>query len=372
MSKALWDSLVRRIRAQGPITVADYMSESLSHPEHGYYQKQDPFGHAGDFITAPEISQMFGELIGLWCADTWQAQGSPQSCALVEMGPGRGTLMSDVLRAARTLPGFGQALEVHLVETSPALRRLQKENLAAQTEATWHEDLADLPRCPTFFLANEFFDALPVHQYQRSETGWHERLVGLEDDGESLAFGLSGPLPDSLCQDFPECSPGEVVEVRPTARSYADIMARHVYRHGGAALWIDYGHDKTAAGDSLQAVKQHNYHPVLRDPGEADLTAHVDFAALKKTAESAGAKTHGPIEQGTFLKSLGIETRASLLGEAATPDQRAVLAAALQRLTAPEQMGTLFRVMAVTHPQAPTPAGFPVTEADGTEGRASG
>ncbi|WP_051609360.1 class I SAM-dependent methyltransferase [Fodinicurvata fenggangensis] len=372
MSKALLDSLVRRIRSQGPITVADYMSEALSHPQHGYYQTQDPFGRAGDFITAPEISQMFGELIGLWCADTWQAQGSPPSCALVELGPGRGTLMSDILRAARTLPGFEQTLEVHLVETSPALRRLQQENLAGRTEPTWHEDLENLPQRPTFFLANEFFDALPVHQYQRSETGWHERLVGLSDDGQNLAFGLSGALPDSLCNDLPECSPGDVVTVCPAARSYAAIMAKHISQYGGAALCIDYGHDHTAAGDTLQAVKQHKYHPVLQDPGDADLTAHVDFAALCNAAKSAGAQTHGPVGQGAFLKALGIETRAALLGESATPDQRAAIAAALQRLTESEQMGTLFRVMAITAAQAPTPAGFPVTEADCTEGRASG
>ncbi|MFC4352756.1 class I SAM-dependent methyltransferase [Fodinicurvata halophila] len=371
MSTALLDSLVRRIRSEGPISVAEYMAQALAHPEHGYYRKQDPFGAAGDFTTAPEISQMFGELIGLWCADTWQAQGSPHPCAVVELGPGRGTLMSDVLRAARTLPGFSEALQVHLVETSPALQNLQERNLSQQARVTWHESLEELPNMPAFFIANEFFDVLPVHQYQRGPESWHERLVGLDSEGQGLDFGLSGPLPEALVRDLPSCESGAVIEVSPAAQRYAETMALHLCQHGGAALWIDYGHDHTAPGETLQAVKGHSYHPVLQDPGEADLTAHVDFSALARAAESGGARPHGPVAQGDFLKTLGIETRAAMLSENATPDQRTTMASAVKRLTEAEEMGTLFRVMAVTGPQAPVPAGFPIPHSESRE-RAAG
>lgn len=359
MTAALMDSLVRQIRAEGPISVAEYMAQALAHPEHGYYHKQDPFGTVGDFITAPEISQMFGELIGLWCADTWQAQGNPDPCALVELGPGRGTLMSDCLRAARALPGFNEALQVHLVETSPALRAIQDQTLSQQAHVTWHETLQALPEMPVLFIANEFFDALPIHQYQRDGEHWHERLVGLDSQGQGLAFGLSGPLPDSLVQELPDCSPGDMIEVSPACRRYAETMAMHISRHGGAALWIDYGHDRTAPGETLQAVKDHNYHPVLQDPGEADLSAHVDFAALAEAARTSGACPHGPVPQGDFLKTLGIETRAAMLSENATPAQRNAIPGAVKRLIGTEEMGTLFKIMAVTAPQAPVPAGFP-------------
>lgn len=371
MSTELLDSLVRRIRSEGPISVAEYMAQALAHPEHGYYRKQDPFGAAGDFITAPEISQMFGELIGLWCADTWQAQGNPDPCAVVELGPGRGTLMSDLLRAARTLPGFSDALQVHLVETSPALRIVQERTLSQQAHVTWHESLEELPTIPAFFVANEFFDALPVHQYQRGPECWHERLVGLDSEGQGLDFGLSGPLPDAMVRDLPACESGAVIEVSPAAQRYAETMARHVSSYGGAALWIDYGHDHTAPGETLQAVKGHGYHPVLQQPGEADLTAHVDFNALARAAATGGARPHGPIAQGNFLATLGIETRAAMLSEKATPEQRTTIANAVKRLTDAEEMGTLFRVMAVTNPQAPSPAGFPIPHFESWE-RATG
>ena len=277
--------IAQRIRLQGPIPLAAFMADALGHPEHGYYRRSDPFGKAGDFITAPEVSQMFGELIGLWCAEVWRLMGSPDPFLLVELGPGRGTLMADALRAAKVLPGFGDAAAIHLVETSPALRARQQAALAGR-EVAWHDGFGEVPAGPMILVANEFFDALPVHQFERTPDGWRERLVTLDGDRFVLAVSRDRTpaevlIPDALRRTAPD---GAVVEVSPASVSTMRAIAERLEEYGGAALIVDYGHAEHGAGETLQAVRRHRYHHILADPGEADVTAHVDFAAL------AGAK----------------------------------------------------------------------------------
>jgi len=351
--------IARRIAQGGPITIAEYMAQVLTDPRDGYYMTGDPFGRRGDFITAPEISQMFGELIGLWCLDSWQRLGTPENLLLVELGPGRGTLMADALRAARLMPGFLAAKQLHLVEVSPALRARQAQTLQ-DTAVEWHDDLAALPEGPMLLIANEFFDALPIRQIERTAEGWCERLVALNPAGD-LEFALSAPsaacallVPEAL-RGTP---PGGVIEISPAALNTAAEIARRVAAHGGAALIIDYGRSESAAGPTLQAVRHHQPHAVLEDPGSADLTAHVDFAALTTAAMTAGAEVQGPVTQGGFLKALGIEARAEALLKSATPDQARDITTARDRLIDPDQMGTLFKALAVTQPGLGPLAGF--------------
>jgi NADH dehydrogenase [ubiquinone] 1 alpha subcomplex assembly factor 7 len=336
------------------------MALCLSHPEHGYYANRDPFGRTGDFITAPEISQMFGELIGLWAAEVWRQMGSPHAVRLIELGPGRGTMMADALRAARALPAFRSALSVHLVETSPALERRQRETLAAcGAPIYWHRTLAEVPPGVSIILANEFFDALPVHQAIRSAQGWHERAVGLDPAGR-LAFAIaSAPL--SPIVRIPQrlgatAAPGAIFEWR-CAKDMRALAAR--VAGNGAALIIDYGHTESGLGETLQAVRGHRFADVLAEPGEADLTAHVDFAALRADAETAGAEVYGPIEQGLFLQRLGIAERAARLKTAA-PAKGDAIDAALARLTGPGPtgMGRLFKALALCDPPLGPLPGF--------------
>jgi len=348
------------ISASGPIPVSRYMALCLSHPEHGYYTNRDPFGSAGDFITAPEISQMFGELIGLWAAEVWRQMGSPRAVRLIELGPGRGTMMADALRAARALPAFRSALSMHLVETSPALERRQRETLAAcGAPISWHRALAEVPAGASIILANEFFDALPVHQAIRVAQGWHERVVGLDPEGR-LAFAIA-PMPSPPIARIPQrldatAAPGAIFEWRcaEAMRALAARVARD-----GAALVIDYGHTESGLGETLQAVRGHRFAGVLADPGEADLTAHVDFAALRADAEQAGAQVYGPIEQGLFLQRLGITERAARLKTAA-PAKGDAIDAALARLTGGSQtgMGRLFKALALCDPTLGPLPGF--------------
>ncbi|HUA53275.1 MAG TPA: SAM-dependent methyltransferase [Candidatus Sulfotelmatobacter sp.] len=347
------------IAASGPMDVAEFMARALGDPVHGYYRTRDPLGAKGDFITAPEVSQMFGELIGLWCAETWQRLGAPTPVHLVELGPGRGTLMADALRAtARAAPAFRAALDLHLVETSPALRDAQRARLAGAAP-TWHDDVASVPDGPALIVANEFLDALPIHQLARTEDGWCARQIA-PDDADRLAFRIArapSPLADELAPEVARAPLGAIAELSMAARGLVGALARRCAVQGGGALLIDYGPAESAAGDSLQAVRRHRPHPVLEDPGEADLTAHVDFAALARAARGHAA-VHGPLDQGTFLRRLGIAARA----EALFGDKPATIAAAgraaLARLIEPGQMGTLFKVMALGAPGAPTPPGF--------------
>jgi NADH dehydrogenase [ubiquinone] 1 alpha subcomplex assembly factor 7 len=357
----LAELLRRRIRLTGPITVADFMAEAMGHPQHGYYMTRDPLGARGDFTTAPEISQMFGELIGLWCAEVWRTTIAPAPVHLVELGPGRGTLMSDALRAARMAPDFLAAATVHMVETSPVLAETQRQTLAAHG-VRWHGLLDEIPAGPAILIANEFFDALAIRQFEQTGAGWRERMVGLDADGETFRIGLApgataseALIPEIVRQT---AGAGDIAEVCPVGLSIAQSVGERIARHGGAALIVDYGHVASGAGDTLQALSGHEFHDPLLDPGTVDLTAHVDFAALGNAARKAGAAIHGPIGQGQFLIRLGIETRTDQLLAKATADQATDVRAACSRLIDKQQMGYLFKVMAITPRTAAAPPAF--------------
>ncbi|EYD77597.1 Uncharacterized protein Rumeso_00763 [Rubellimicrobium mesophilum DSM 19309] len=343
--------LAQRIAATGPLTVADYMTESLLHPDHGYYATRDPLGAAGDFTTAPEISQMFGELLGLALAQSWLDQGAPGSIVLAELGPGRGTLMADVLRATAKVPGLAEAATVHFIEASPTLREEQRRRVP---QATWHDSVADLPEGPLFLLANEFFDALPIRQFVRQGRLWAERVVGLAEG--RLAWGLAPPAAvPALADRLTDTRDGDVIEVCPALPGIMGEVGRRIATHGGTALLVDYG-GWHLTGDSFQAVRRHAYADPLEAPGEADLTAHVDFEALAQAA--APAAVTPTTTQGAFLERLGITPRAQVLARALSGERLAAHVAAHRRLTHPDEMGTLFKVMGV-HPAAvPPPPGF--------------
>jgi NADH dehydrogenase [ubiquinone] 1 alpha subcomplex assembly factor 7 len=357
---ALARIIAKEIETSGPIPVARFMELALAHPELGYYRTRDPLGRSGDFITAPEVSQMFGEMLGLWAVVMWEGLGRPDPFILAELGPGRGTLMSDALRAAQVRPAFLSALRLHLVETSPVLAARQTETLAAHTP-TIHADIADLPHGPIIIIANEFFDALPIRQVVAHAGGWAERRITF-DPGPPPAFTYAvGPLadpfdpPDGLESPAP---PGAVFEFCPDAQSIARALGACAGGPQSAALILDYGHGRSAFGETLQAVHGHRYADPLAEPGAADLTAHVDFAALARAAEKGGAAVHGPVGQGRFLSTLGIDARAERLAAGAEPEAARGIEAAKRRLVAPEEMGTLFKVMALTSPGAGIPPGF--------------
>ncbi|MBV8535573.1 MAG: SAM-dependent methyltransferase [Alphaproteobacteria bacterium] len=317
-----------------------------------YYRTHVAIGAAADFITAPEVSQMFGELIGLWTAELWAALDRPTSLCLVELGPGRGTLMADALRAtARVAPDFRAAVDLHLVEVNPELRRRQAEVLGA-AQPRWHDDIATLPPGPAIVVANEFLDALPIDQVVRTETGWRQRVI---DSAEGrLVFAQGGPV------EAPAAAPvGSVFELAPERERIAARLFEHVATEGGAALIIDYG-STSALGDSLQAVRAHEKVDPLAEPGEADLTAHVDFSRLLRLAGAAGVTAHGPVPQGAFLRRLGIAARAATLLRTASPAQKRTIEQAMRRLIEPDEMGTLFQALAVTAPGLPIPPGFNV------------
>jgi NADH dehydrogenase [ubiquinone] 1 alpha subcomplex assembly factor 7 len=345
----LEDRIRSLVAATGPISVADYMAICLSDPAHGYYATRDPFGAAGDFVTAPEISQMFGELVGVWCLAAHEAMGSPPSFALVELGPGRGTLMADLLRAARVRPAFTDAASVHLVETSPVLRGAQRRRLDGIAAPAWHDRIDELPPGPLIIVANEFFDALPIRQFIRTNDGWRERLVGLGGDGR-LAFGIgaTGIGDDMIPPQAVGAAPGDVVEVNRPAEAILAALCDRIVADGGALLTFDYGSDRGGLGDTLQAVRAHGHVGVLDGPGEADLTAHVDFAALAATGRSRGARVFGPRAQGHFLVEMGLLERAGAIGRDAGAAERDALVAAVERLAGENGMGTLFRALAVT------------------------
>lgn len=355
---ALAALLAARIRASGPMTLADYMADCLLHPAHGYYATRDPFGAAGDFTTAPEISQMFGELLGLCLAQGWLDQGSPGPFTLAELGPGRGTLMADILRATRGVPGFHAAARVTLVEASPTLRTIQRGTLGDHP-VTWAATIDDLPEAPLFLVANEFFDALPIRQFTRQGRGWAETVVGLTEG--RLTLGRTSPAPlaalDHRLTDTPE---GGIVETCPAA---APIMARIgalIARNGGAALIIDYG-DWRSRGDTFQALKDHRFADPLAEPGAADLTAHVDFEALALSA--APARASRMVEQGTLLNRLGIAARAARLAQSLSGPALQSHLAAHHRLTDSREMGSLFKALAIHPSHTQPPPGFDAQDA---------
>jgi SAM-dependent MidA family methyltransferase len=333
-----------RILHEGPVTVERYMGLCLRH----YYATRDPFGPGGDFVTAPEISQMFGELIGLWAVAVWQSMGGPTPVRLVEIGPGRGTLMADAVRAARLAPDFLEAASVHLIETSPLLRERQRQSLAGAGPAVaWHAGVEEIPSGAALVIANEFLDALPVRQFVATERGWCERLVGLE--GDALTFGLR-PEPEPSLE--PPRRIGDVLEIPAAAVDVTGALSDRIVREGGAALFIDYGYWGPAFGDSLQAVKNHAFAHPLANPGEADLTTHVDFRRIAEAAAAKSARIHGADRQRDFLVALGIEQRAAALAQRASPSQADQIGLALERLTGagPHGMGELFKVLGISHP----------------------
>jgi NADH dehydrogenase [ubiquinone] 1 alpha subcomplex assembly factor 7 len=363
---SLRSRLMRRIDAEGPLTIADYMALCLSDPDYGYYTTRDPFGASGDFITAPEISQIFGELIGLWCVMTWRAMGKPDPVCLIELGPGRGTLMSDALRATKLAPDFMNAAQLHLVEMSPVLREQQRKCLEdAKLSAHWHSELSTVPKGPSLIIANEFLDALPIRQFQNHEGDWFERCVGISDT-EALEFCLSPAsidaqelIPDALRDGAED---GDIAERRPAAESLIKTLAFRNLQHPLAALFIDYGHRASALGDTFQAVKSHEYADPLAAPGEADITTHVDFEHLAAVAAANGLSAHGPVSQAQFLSGMGLKERCQQLMEnASTQESAREISQGAQRLVDAAQMGELFQVIALTS-KGIVPPPFPNSE----------
>ena len=339
------ERLRARIVAQGPMGVADYMEAANA----AYYASRDPFGPEGDFVTAPEISQMFGELIGLWLADLWLRAGKPAGARYVELGPGRGTLAADALRAMR---GVGLQPPVELVETSPVLAAAQREALPA---ARWHATAESLPHgAPLLLVANEFFDALPVRQVIATPQGWRELVVNASDRGFRREPGpAAAPPPFALAT----AAAGTIVEERPLARDIVTLVAGRLKAAGGAALIVDYGYERHAAGDTLQAVAGHGFADPWAEPGGRDLTAHVDFEDLGAAARGEGVRLFGPVGQGAWLRAMGIDLRAASLAKAA-PERTEEIVLARERLSAPEHMGRLFKVLALVAPGWPVPEGF--------------
>ncbi|GAB5448306.1 class I SAM-dependent methyltransferase [Gymnodinialimonas sp.] len=344
--------MLARIARLGPMSLADYMAECLHDPTYGYYATRDPLGAGGDFTTAPEISQMFGELVGLWLAQVWQ-DGGGAPCMLVELGPGRGTLMADILRATRGVPGFHDAVTVHLVEASPVLRAAQAKALEGYAP-TFHDSLADLPEGHILLVANEFFDALPIRQFQMNDAGdWQERQIGAA--GDALIWGLAPPAPLEVRDGF---VPGMIVETCAPAQAIAGEIGRRL-AHGGAALIVDYG-DWQSTGDTFQALSGHAFADPLAAPGEADLTAHVAFEPIAKAASEAAGHGQGIraskfTPQGVFLERLGITARARALAKNLSGAALEAHIAAHRRLTHPDEMGTLFKVLALTPPDTTPP-----------------
>ena len=341
--------LKQRIARDGPISVHDYMQACLADGRAGYYTTRQPIGRDGDFVTAPEISQVFGELLGVWAAAVWQAMGEP-AVVFAELGPGRGTLMADALRVFVRVPGLLENITIALVETSPVLRETQANTLRGSPALPqWCESIEDLPQGPLILIANEFIDALPVRQFVRAPNAWHERCVALSDKS-GFIFCAGAPVePEAVPQSLNAMTmaEGEIVETRPAISSLLADLAARAKDAPIAALFVDYGHAESGVGDTLQAVRNHRFADPLAAPGEADLTAHVDFAALKETARELGLSTYGPMPQGEFLLKLGLEARCERLLQNATPTQKAAIMSGAARLADPRQMGVLFKMLAL-------------------------
>ncbi len=342
--------LEQRIAAEGPISVEAFMEACLLDAAAGVYTARQPIGAEGDFITAPEISQIFGELIGVWAVAVWQAMGEPDAVTVAELGPGRGTLVADALRAARVSSRFLACLSVALIERSPVLAAAQRDTLkVAQPPVDWYARLDEIPRGPLIVIANEFIDALPIRQFVRRGGAWCERLVMNSATGFAFTETSSTVRDEDAPEDTGRAAPeGAVAETRPAALALLRELARRAAEAPLAALIIDYGHDESGYGDTLQAVRAHRYADPLATPGEADLSAHVDFAALKRSAEALGLKAYGPLPQGAFLLKLGLGPRRDQLLETATEAQREAIISGTVRLADPQQMGVLFKVLALT------------------------
>lgn len=335
------------IAVEGPMPIDRYMTLCLGHPQHGYYMTRDPLGRAGDFTTSPEMSQVFGELLGVWAVQVWQALGEPRRFALVELGPGRGTLMADMLRVLSKVEACAKAAQVHFVETSPVLQAAQQVRVP---DATWHHSVVSLPALPTILVANEFFDALPIRQFERQAGRVFERCIGLE--GESLSVGR---VPSGFAMPF---SGDGVYEDGAIRTAIAAHLGDHLNKVSGGALIIDYGHLRSALGDTLQAMMDHRFCKITDAPGEADITSHVDFEALGRAFAKGGARVAGMMTQGDFLKLMGLEQRTAVLARTLAGEARQNLVSASERLAHEGEMGHLFKVMAVTGQLASAPYPF--------------
>jgi SAM-dependent MidA family methyltransferase len=355
MTTPLAEKIKTLIRTNGPISVTDYFALCLADPEYGYYRTREPFGRHGDFITAPEISQLFGEMIGVFMVHAWQQQGSPGNVRLVEVGPGRGTMMADMLRVIkRVAPALFDGLAVHLIETSERLRGVQRVTLEAySTKVSWHDSFEDVPEGFCLIAANELFDAIPIRQFVKTATGFRERLIGLDADDElSFAAGVATVDPTLLPAPAGSIPDGTIFEAAPARQAVMQALCERLKQQGGTALVIDYGHMVTGFGDTLQAVMNHDFDPPLAHPGEADLTSHVDFEDLAKIAVASGVHLNGGLRQGEFLYGLGLAERASALAREKDPSEQRLIAAAVDRLAGEGagKMGELFKVIAVSSP----------------------
>jgi NADH dehydrogenase [ubiquinone] 1 alpha subcomplex assembly factor 7 len=359
------DDLRRRLAERGAMSVAAFMGWCLTERDDAYYRAADPIGRTGDFITAPEVSQIFGELIGLWAGAVWQSMRQPAPILLVELGPGRGTLMSDALRALAVVPDFLKSVQLHLVEQSERLRRRQHDALSGRFAPVWHENLSDVPDGPMIVIANEFVDALPLTQYIHAEDGWHERVVTMDAKGDAVfAAGAPATLPEiATLLSAPEI--GEILESRLSAVRLIEDLGRRARDFPVAALIVDYGYNRDAFGDTLQAVQSHGYVDALTAPGESDLSAHVNFAELARMAAANDLASWGPMPQGEFLLALGLEARLQRLIASPRPEPaRTNLVLGGRRLIDPYQMGELFKAMVLTSPGLLTPPPFARAEPD--------
>lgn len=348
------------IAKEGPIGFDRYMDLCLGHPVHGYYRSRDPFGAKGDFITAPEVSQMYGELIGVWCVDAWDAMGRPETVRIVELGPGRGTLMTDLVRSLGSISSFQAAIDIHLVETSPVLKARQAQALDAQpATVTWHETFDTVPQECAITIASEFFDALPVRQFEQRTGAWFERVVGLGASG-GLSAGLVPQPVDAALLNLPDsfvCE-GDVWEFSSARIEMAQKLAAHIAANRGACLIIDYGHTVSGFGATLQAVRDHRPVSLFAAPGDCDLTSHVDFESLGAALAVDGNTAYPPITQRNFLRAMGLEARAAVLRQKADPATQREVDMAVARLADCDQMGNLFKVCAVTGPGVRPPFPF--------------
>lgn len=355
MTTALGEKIKAIIQANGPISVTDYFSLCLADPEHGYYRTREPFGRLGDFVTAPEVSQLFGEMIGVFMVHAWQRHGAPADARLMEIGPGRGTMMADMLRVIERLaPSLYDTLSVHMVETSERLQDIQRTTLADRMgKLSWHADFDEIPAGFTLLAANELFDAIPIRQFVKTTTGFRERVVGLDAEDElTFAAGVATIDPALLPASARNVPPGSIFEFAPAREAVMSTICSRLVAHGGSAVIIDYGHMATALGDTLQAVRMHEFDPPLAHPGEADLTSHVDFQHLAETALACGVHLNGCVHQGDFLRGLGLRERAAALGRDKDLSLQQSIQLAADRLAGAGEgkMGELFKVLAVSHP----------------------
>ena len=343
------------------MTVANYIETCLIDPQLGYYNSKDPLGITGDFITAPEISQMFGELLGAWMGNTWCSMGRPAPIQIIELGPGRGTLMADAVRGIAPLKGFLSAIRINFLEVSPVLRRKQARAISELNfglKPLWWNNLSDIPSGPAIIIANEFLDALPTHQFIMTDLGWRERLIGIKKGQLAFVISNNPPRPLNIPKVMPRAQLNDIYEVCPAAIKIIAMLASRIKKEGGAALLIDYARPQGCYGDTLQAVRKNKKVGIFENPGEDDLTTMVDFLTCVRTAEKYGILTYGPVSQGSFLNNLGISLRAATLLKNATPQQAINITASKNRLVSNKKMGQLFQVLAILNSYLPTPAGF--------------